>query len=363
MVFCQGDAAIQQMIIDQQGAQHLLSVLTSLFAASQREAAEALAVLCQGHPAVSEQTVQSLMALLLFPSDADWQKAAAAIDAVSEQAGGTDNILLQQFIQTGGLQALVALLVCTTGRSQQDVAIYAIYSSVMHHAQHEAMLRPSFLLLRHLLSSASPACQERAAAAISILVQTSNSGSRSQGVRWHMASLGDLHPLVVLHSSPSSKCQRRAAEAICKLCEREGGGWALWAELGSMPLLVKMLQSADPQCQRKAAAAIQSIGAAMSDLHSDAGLQSLMALMASPCVECCQEAVHLLASMVRHVQTRFVELGGLQPLSTLLSASTIKCQRACARALYNLCHLGDSVGGQLYGRPQRPHQHADSAIG
>lgn len=93
-VICQGDTAIQQMIIDQQGAQHLMSVLTLSSAASCREAAEALAVLSQGHPTISEQMVQSLLDLLLSPCEADWQKGSAAIDAVSDQAGGLDNVLL-----------------------------------------------------------------------------------------------------------------------------------------------------------------------------------------------------------------------------------------------------------------------------
>lgn len=250
------------------------------------------------------------------------------------------------------MQALVALLVCTTGRCQQDVvrAIHAVYASVMHHTGYNEILQPSFQLLLHLLSSASPACQERAAAALSFLGQTSNSGSRSQRVQWHIASLGDLYPLVALLGSLSAECQARAAEAICGLCQWEGGDWALWVKLGSMPLLVELLQSGDPRCQQKAAAVIRCLDAPMrflGELQSNACLQSLMTPMTSSHRGSCQEAVDLLDSMRRHEQAQFTDLGGLQPLAMLLRASGIGCQRACARALYKLCLQGNSVRDEV----------------
>ncbi|KAK9824794.1 hypothetical protein WJX74_009266 [Apatococcus lobatus] len=377
-VLCQGDPAIQQAVIKRHSIQHLTSLLASSSAVSRREAAEALDILCSNYHAIIQQVVLALMELMLSQSEEMWGQAAAAIDAISEQGGGSSNVMLQRFIANGGMQALVSLLVCASSSCQEYMAgaIHAIHASVSQDEGDLLMQPSSFQLLNHLLRSSSPSCQQHAAAAISVFCQTSASGSRAQRVQWHVASLGDLQPLVAMLRSSSVGCQEAAAQAISGLCQWQGGkqamqghgnmpGWidelgAAYAcghvedpatchglrnyeSSGSIPPLITMLKSAHPSCQERDAAAIQSIDAPfrrIQELHGDSVVQSLILLLTSSSVSCQQEAANLIAgtqSFVGSGSTNFIALGGVQMLAALLKTSDLKCQRSCAKAMCRMC--------------------------
>lgn len=361
-VLCHSCFAIQQLVIGLQGATHLLENLCSSAQACRDEAAKALASMSNGNATIFQQVLQHLMTLLAAPSSCSCEAAARAIIALGSCGSSCSEVLLRCFIELGGLQALVGLLLSTSGTSQECIAeaivkVCARASAMTHSGEQDSESAWNIPCLEDLLETTAGNSQVRVITATRALysaLQNSEEKLNDLQLLQPLVGLGIVQPLMNFITSPAAGCQQEAAAAVTAIIDHNivtEGSSIVAQNIGGVQPFIQLLQCPQPLCQQSAAAAIYAFigspwdfdddvkSSQWADLGSTSCLLALIDMLGSALPESQQRAAQALhrISGSREAGAHFVMLNGLHPLIHLLSLPCEKSQWYAAGAIWSLC--------------------------